>query len=62
MNWAADDFDAIRERREQIRKDEEPRCPITPERLLSMCLQSARRCPDNCRFQSDWVGPHPDVY
>jgi hypothetical protein len=55
--FAADDFDLIRSRVEEIAQAEKPLCPVNGSRLLYDCLRSSARCPDGCRYAGDWIGP-----
>ena len=55
--FAADDFDLIRSRIDEIAQAEKPFCPVNGSRLLYDCLRSSARCPDGCPYAGDWIGP-----
>lgn len=48
MRWA-DDFDAIQKRlKEIVEKDNQPKCLVNPDQLLSVCLGSGNKCTRAC--------------
>jgi hypothetical protein len=55
--FAADDFDIIRSRVEEIAQARRPFCPVNGSRLLYDCLRSSARCPEGCPYVGDWLGP-----
>lgn len=58
--FAANDFEVIRTRVEELRKTEGyPRkCPQVADRLLYDCLRNPVKCSDQCPHKEDWVGPN----
>ena len=56
-NYAADDIETVYTRIHEIRKAEEPRCPMSQDRTLHSCLRSSSRCGEECPNKSDWIGP-----
>lgn len=57
MRPAAEDFDIIRARVAEIRDAEKPKCPRAPSKLLYDCLRETARCPSECPYYNDWIGP-----
>jgi len=55
--FAADDFDMIRSRVDEIAQAGKPFCPMNGGRLLYDCLRSSAPCPDDCPHAGDWIGP-----
>ena len=52
-----DDYAAIREHRDRISREAEPKCPLSEVRPLYDCLRSVTRCSDACPLHDRWIGP-----
>lgn len=57
MDRMADCFEDIRKRMVEIEDEAKPRCPISGQKLLSVCLREATKCPPSCRYHDQWIGP-----
>lgn len=54
---AADSFEEIGTRMEEIRRQAEPKCPMNPQKRLHFCLREPAPCPAGCPNVHDWMGP-----
>lgn len=54
---SADDFEAIRKSLAEIKSQEGERCPRAPDKSLYNCLRESGRCPSECPYYDQWIGP-----
>lgn len=45
---------------EKIRREEAPKCPRAVHKTLHDCLRESARCPGDCPYFGDWIGPQKD--
>jgi hypothetical protein len=56
---ACEDAETITRRLAELAAERQPKCPMGT-RPLYECLRMAARCPSDCPYTDDWLGPEDD--